>query len=744
MVADRRHGLCHDRDPGHGPRRSDRRRILLAALSEDRRRIGRGAAGAGGTENNRAILGNLRHPGHQHRFKVPHRHIHRCHCVLDRPSGLGCDVRGRVDSRLRPGRQNGCLRAGRHPGVQHLHHRHRPRPCRRRSPDHLGLPPRVRSVCSHPERHHRSCPPSRIPAKRCRRTGPGHRHNPSARPSRHTQLREVPVHIETTTQQSSVVERRPGLADLLITADTIETFDPANPTARAIAVSDGTIIAVGEVQDLEPLVGPETNVVEFGDAAVLPGLTDAHVHPIWGVTTLARGTDLTGVATLEEATRRLAATEPIGEQGWILGWGVDPNMFGTPMSGRSFAETLPGRPVYLRLRDAHSAIVSPRGIELAGITGEETFPDKSFVEVAEDGKPSGLLLELSAMALMDSVLPRLTFDETVQAVETQLHAMADVGLTGGHVMDFGEGSGEILKAIEARGDLPLRLRFSPMCVPGMHSDQWQELASMQKTGGRGWQIEGIKFFIDGTVDNGTAWLEHPDVYGENEESVWNDPQEYAKALRYFIQRGIPTATHAIGDAAVRHVLDAIESAGDARLLAPHRIEHIETVPDEIIDRFARLGVIASMQPVHATHHTLADGSDNWSVRLGPERAARGWRCRDLRNIGVTLALGSDWPVTPVDPRAMLADAQLRRPVERPHVAPVQPDQALTALQSYEGYTTHAARAAGHEKTRGAIKIGYVADLTVLAANPLRLSPEQQARNCVIATVVAGRVRQPRN
>jgi predicted amidohydrolase YtcJ len=161
------------------------------------------------------------------------------------------------------------------------------------------------------------------------------------------------------------------------------------------------------------------------------------------------------------------------------------------------------------------------------------------------------------------------------------------------------------------------------------------------------------------------------------------------------------------------------------------------VPDETVHEFARLGVIASMQPVHCTHHTRADRSDNWSVRLGEARASRGWRCRDLRELGVILALGSDWRVTPSDPRAMMADAQLRRPVARPSVEPIQPEQGLTALMAYEGYTTHAAASIGHQDIEGAVRPGHRADFTVLESDPLTLTPQEQADNTVRATIIGG-------
>ena len=200
---------------------------------------------------------------------------------------------------------------------------------------------------------------------------------------------------------------------------------------------------------------------------------------------------------------------------------------------------------------------------------------------------------------------------------------------------------------------------------------------------------------------------------------------------------MPTATHAIGDAAVRHVLAAIEAA--PALAAPHRIEHLETLPAELVPAFVRHKVVASMQPTHCSRYTVAEQTDNWSVRLGPRRAGRAWRCRDLHEAGVPVALGSDWPVAPYDARTVLADAQLCRPAGSPDIAPVVPAQALTALMALQGYTTHAAHAAGESHRSGRIAPGLRADLTAFTLDPLRADPDELAQAPIAMTVVAGRL-----
>ncbi|WSY48240.1 amidohydrolase family protein (plasmid) [Embleya sp. NBC_00888] len=150
--------------------------------------------------------------------------------------------------------------------------------------------------------------------------------------------------------------------------------------------------------------------------------------------------------------------------------------------------------------------------------------------------------------------------------------------------------------------------------------------------------------------------------------------------------------------------------------------------------------MASLQPAHATRHTRGDGTDNWSRRVGPDRAAHGWRTRDLVDHHAVVALGSDWPIGPGDPRVGLADCQLRRPVDEPGSTPVHPEQALSAREAYAGMTLAAAHAGGAGHELGRVAPGYLADLTILAANPLDLAPEAQADNAVLATIVDGDVR----
>ncbi|TDP90855.1 hypothetical protein EDF62_2509 [Leucobacter luti] len=536
-------------------------------------------------------------------------------------------------------------------------------------------------------------------------------------------------------------------AERIVVADRVHTFAQAStPAAQstalsalptAVALAGDRVLAVGTVESLGEVAGPDTQIETHPGATIVPGLVDGHTHIVFGLE-LTRGEQLTdlSLAAAQDRMARAAAAAAPGE--WVFGWGVDPNIFtDTGFTGRIFDEATGDRPMFLRMRDAHSAVINSAAISLVGLTGAETFPDESAVGVAADGTPTGYLLELAAMDLVLAQVPAEPIEVRAERLTAVLTGMAASGLTGTHVMDFHPGSREVLELLEERGELPVRLRFSPMVPPGADEAVLAEFAALQGLHGRRWRVEGVKFMIDGTVDNGSAWLAAPDCYGEGLRSIWTDTEAYRHALRYFAERGIATATHAIGDRGVAFVLDAIESLGATAQLAAHRIEHIETIPDDTVPRFAALGVAASMQPIHGTRHTRADRSDNWSIRLGDERAGHGWRCKDLRDSGAVLALGSDWPVTPFDPREMMAETILRFPLAQPELAPVQPEQALSAREALEGYTVHAARAIG-AADEGTITPGARAALTVFAGDPLALTPQELATVGVVATYVDGR------
>ncbi|BEP14775.1 amidohydrolase [Acidothermaceae bacterium B102] len=500
-------------------------------------------------------------------------------------------------------------------------------------------------------------------------------------------------------------------------------------TATPVAVVGGVIAAVG--QQARDLRGARTQVVDLRGGTVTAGLVDSHTHPILGIDAMT-GLDLGWCTSLDEIRAALIAAPP-GD--WITGWGVDPNVFGAREIHWREIDVI-DRPVVLTLFDGHAALANPEALRRAGVTGARAFASQARVVVDEQGLPTGHLLEESAIGLVKSIVPREDFVLRKLRLGVLLAEMAATGLTGGHVMDLDGDGLDLVAALEDDDALPLRLRFAPWVRPEDDAARTADLLALQGRAGRTWEVAGVKLFIDGTVDAGTAWLHHPDCFGESTRAYWTDPADYTRAVQTYAAAGVQTATHAIGDAAVEHVLDTL-AALDSGLR--HRVEHIETLPLEQIARFAPAGVVASMQPTHATDYTRADHSDNWSRRLGEQRALRAWPCRDLVEAGVVLALGSDWPVAPYDPRLTLAAAQLRRPARRPELAPVVASQGLTAAQALYGMTVAPAFAARAEDRLGRVAPGYRADLTVWAADPVAVPGTEIADVPISLTVVDGRV-----
>jgi predicted amidohydrolase YtcJ len=523
-------------------------------------------------------------------------------------------------------------------------------------------------------------------------------------------------------------------ADGAIVGASIRTLDPERPWASALAWRDGVLLAVGD--DVGEHIGPRTRVIDGAGMAVVPGLTDSHIHPFWG-TRLTRGVDLRDASTLEEIRARLEAAPREGE--WVLAHSAHYEPFhDAGLRADAIEDALGGAPCVIHFFDAHTSLASFGALERAGITGARAFAEAAEIVVDADGTPTGALLENAAMDLVNAVVPDWSDAERLDAYATTMRRLNAVGLTGGHVMLGDPWLLEDLRALEGRNQLTLRIVVPTHQEPAIGDDEVEERLALVSERGRLWRTGTAKFFLDGVLESGTAWLLDPGPKGENAHPFWPSVERYAELDARFTHAGYCAITHAVGDGAVNGALNAYEAAGRPRR-GMHRVEHIETLVDADLPRFTQLGVAASMQPLHMEGLDDPEAPSAWHEGLSEGRAARGFRTADLVRSGATLALGSDWMVADFDPRYGMAWARLRRTPGDPARTPYLPGQALSAEQTLHGYTTHAARVNGDEQVYGRLRPGLRADITAFAQDPVQTGADELPDVPVRLTVVDGRV-----
>lgn len=526
--------------------------------------------------------------------------------------------------------------------------------------------------------------------------------------------------------------------DLALVGARVRTLDPERPAVEALAVAGGDIVAVGSDAEIREL-GAAVETIDLHGAFVVPGLTDSHIHPLQGALD-TRGADLRDLSSLDDVRDAVAAERRSCAPGqWVLGFGLEYDVFrDSGIRGDLFEDVVEGSPALLMFMDLHTAVATPRALELAGVSGPMSFSENAEI-VCREGAPTGELREWGAVATVERAVPQPTDAERYALYAAALREHAAAGLTGGHAMDGTLPTHDLLRELEANGDLVQRFVVPFTIVPESQPDDWEALLPHRDAGGRRWRAGVAKFFIDGVIDAGTGWLYEPDSEGEGTLPFWPDPSHYRRAVTTFARAGFQCATHATGDRGVREALDAYREAGAAPLRGRHRIEHIETLQPHDLPRFAAEGVVASMQAQHMLW-CEPDRSDNWSRRLGPERSASGraFPIRSLLESGAVVALGSDWPVARFDPRLGLSAARLRRPPGE-HDRRSYDDEAIDALAALSGYTTGAAATVGDETRLGRIRAGFAADLTVFADDPVECDADELPELPVVLTIVDGEI-----
>jgi len=502
---------------------------------------------------------------------------------------------------------------------------------------------------------------------------------------------------------------------------------------QAIAWADGRVLAVGPYEAVrQHAAGYPGGVqaVDAGGLAVFPGFNDCHTHAFHYGQSLER-VDLDGVSDLTELTRRLLAAA--GEQEWVLGRGWDKTaLFGGRWPPAGLLERLlPGRKVLLMSKDGHTAWASRPSWEAAGI-GPGTS-DPAGGEIVRDlttGEPTGVFKEKAADLLWRAV-PEPGPAQRRRAAERAVADACSHGLVGIHNNEDAVALAAFQDLADA-GELRLRVIFNP---PLETLPMWEQLGVRSGFGNRFLRLGALKAFADGALGSHTALMIEPyDSQPDNRGVATMSRAELAEAVAAAARAGFPVAIHAIGDQAIRNVLDAIEAVGGSGAEGyRHRVEHAQAVHPQDVHRFARLGVVASVQPIHAT------SDRDRAERYWGSRVSYAYGYRALVEAGAHVCLGSDVPIEPWDPIAGLYAAVARKDVRTPERGPWHAEQALSMWDAISGYTKEAAYAVGDETWRGTLAPGMAADLVVLSRDLLAIEPEEIPQVQVEATVVDGTV-----
>ena len=543
----------------------------------------------------------------------------------------------------------------------------------------------------------------------------------------------------------------PQPATLVLRGGKIVTVDEAKPEAQAMAVRGDTIVALGSNQEIQPYIGAGTRVIDLKGALAVPGLNDAHVH-FTGVGEAARNLKLGTAKNWDEIVRMVGDAAKKAKPGeWIIGrgwhqekWSEVPtaNVEGFPVH-EALSRVSPDNPVWLTHASGHAGFANALAMKAAEVTKTTPDPDGGKILRDKDGNATGLMNE-RAQSLVGSALARDRATRTAAQVEAELRSVIESasrealakGLTS--VQDAGSPPStiEVMKRVVDEGKLPLRVSMM------MRQDAKQMAVDMPKYrtinyGDKRFTVRMIKRVIDGALGSRGAWMLEPYADLATTGMATDSLDDIRMISELAIQHGYQMAVHAIGDRGNRETLNIFEetfkkhpekNSRDLRW----RIEHAQHISAADIPRFGRLGVIASMQGIHATSDAIFV-----LARLGPKRAEEGaYVWQKLKKTGAVIANGTDAPVEDIDPIPSFY-ASVSRKVKDGSI--FYPDQRMSRMEALRSYTLDAAFAAFDEGIKGSLTPGKLADVTVLSKDIMTIPEDQIPTASILYTIVGGKV-----
>lgn len=533
----------------------------------------------------------------------------------------------------------------------------------------------------------------------------------------------------------------PATNDLILVNGRIWTGSSKRPFVSSVAISGDKIVAVGDRAAVEKAMGGQLrNTIDLKGKFAMPGINDSHIHFL-SASLLATQVDLSEARTTADIARTIgdyAKTNPLAP--WITGSGWQYTLF--PDGGLPTKEMLdkivPDRPVFIRAYDGHTGWANSKALEVAGVDRNTEF--SGFGEIVRDlrSEPTGVFKE-GAMGLISRFIPRPTREAEMAALRAGLKNAASLGITSIQNASGSLRETELYDALNRDGELSLRVRIAFSL--GSTSDQRavdEAVLASRRFSTPMLNVGAVKLLVDGVIESHTAAMLKP-YSNKNSTGTPNFTQERLNDVVAMADKAsLQVYVHAIGDGGVRMALDAFENAirVNGRRDSRFRIEHIETIDPADIPRFKKLGVIASMEPIHADPATIKA----WSDAIGPDRTSRGFAWRALVDAGTRLIFSSDYPAAiSMSPWRGLHNAVNRQTTEGFPPGGWQPQHRVSVQTALEAYTSNGAFASFEEGSKGRIEPGMLADIIVLDRDPFRIRSSDLHKIKVMTTIFGGKI-----
>ncbi|HWC17232.1 MAG TPA: amidohydrolase [Terriglobales bacterium] len=542
----------------------------------------------------------------------------------------------------------------------------------------------------------------------------------------------IPAMVRLTSAQEHPA------AETIISNANVWTVDRNHPRAEAVAILNQRVVAVGTSAELDAWRGPQTRIIDAAGKLLLPGFNDAHVHFVSGGLQLDQ-VQLTDAKSREEFARRIGAQAKKLKKGeWILGGEWDEQNWSPPeLPTQEWINSVtPDNPVFIERHDGHESLANASAMRLAGITSATKAPPGGEIVRDSQGNPTGVFKD-AAQALISKAIPEPGQAVRLRAAKRALDFAASLGVTSVQDMVPSPADMEAYSLLAERGELTSRVYAAPI------ETHWRDQARLgirHAFGSEFLRIGAVKGFADGSLGSTTAYFFEPYVDAPNTRGLLSDEMQPMSGMRERLagadKAGLQLCIHAIGDQAISLVLDIfqeIEKTNGARDRR-WRIEHAQHMAQKDFQRFAKLHVIASVQPYHA----IDDGQ--WAERrIGPIRAKTTYAFRTFLDSGVRLAFGTDWTVAPLNPMQGLYAAVTRATLDGKHANGWIPEQKITIEEAIEAYTLGSAYAEFQEKEKGSITPGKLADLVLVSDNLLKIDPRAIRDAKVEMTMVGGKI-----